>query len=243
MDGGCIELDNAFWGNKDVRDVLLRLRFDEHGWNHRASCFKKGCDCRFFLPTPSIPETDIYPDPGKNGENVIKWYRLKEGDTFEVPPWMVCKKRPMGCQYLNTHSKSISDVFNCNTNIQIGDRSQVFYSTLYCGKSTQKEDAERQQRISDSINRRLLRIEGEVSDGTRTEEEVQNGFVEGLCRTLSGMNAATSRNVISATMQHLIVSNGGVDSISLMVSEIYYSVNYKRHWRAGPLMCVCAPTY
>jgi len=202
-------MDNAFWGNKDVRDTLLRLRFDEHGWNHRASCFKKGCDCRFFLPTPSITETDIYPDPGTNGENVIKWYRLKEADTFEVPPWMVRTRRPMGCQFLNTHSRSISEVFNCNTNIQIGDRSQVFYSTLYCGKSTQKEDAERQQRISHSINRRLLRIEGEVLDGTRTNDEVQDGFVEGLCRTLSGMNAATSRNVISATLQHLLVSNGG----------------------------------
>ena len=115
----------------------------------------------------------------------------------------------MGCQYMNTHSKPISDVFNCNTNIQIGDRSQVFYSTLYCGKSTQKEDSERQQRISDSINRRLLRIESEILDGTRTKDEVQDGFVEGLCRMLSGMNAATSRNVISATMQHLLVSNGG----------------------------------
>ena len=41
MDDGCIEVDNAFWGNKDVRDTLLRLRFDEHGWNHRASCLKK----------------------------------------------------------------------------------------------------------------------------------------------------------------------------------------------------------
>ena len=56
---------------------------------------------------------------------------------------------------------------------------------------------------------RLLRIEEEVLDGTRTNDEVQYGFVEGLCRTLSGMNAATSRNVISAPLQHLLVSNGG----------------------------------
>ena len=209
MTDGCIKLDNAFWGNKDVRDILLRLRFDEHGWNHRASCFKKGCDCRFFLPTPSVDNTVIESDEGDNGENVTNWYRLKENDTLHVPPWMVRQRRPMGCQYMNTHSKPISDVFNCNTNIQIGDRSQVFYSTLYCGKSTQKEDSERQQRISDSINRRLLRIESEILDGTRTEDEVQDGFVEGLCRMLSGMNAATSRNVISATMQHLLVSNGG----------------------------------
>jgi hypothetical protein len=31
---------------------------------------------------------------------------------------------------------------NCNTNIQIGDASQVFYSTLYTSKSMQEEDNE-----------------------------------------------------------------------------------------------------
>ena len=208
-----------------MRGTLLRLKFGEHGWNHRDSCLKKGCDCRFFLPTPSIAETDIYPDPGTNGENVIKWYRLKEADTFEVPPWMVRTRRPMGCQFLNTHSRSISEVFNCNTNIQIGDRSQVFYSTLYCEKSTQKEDAEQQQRISHSINRRLLRMEGEVLDGTRTNDEVQDGFVEGLYSMLSGMNAATSINVISATLQHLLVSNEGIQLNFPTVLETYWSVN------------------
>ena len=52
-------------------------------------------------------------------------------------------------------------------------------------------------------------MEGEVLDGTRNNGKVQDGFVEGLCRTLSGMNAAISRNIISATLQHLLVSNGG----------------------------------
>ena len=59
------------------------------------------------------------------------------GDTLDVPWLMLEQRRSMGCQYMNTHCKAISDVFNCNTNIKIGDRSQVFYSTLYCGKSTQ----------------------------------------------------------------------------------------------------------
>ena len=115
----------------------------------------------------------------------------------------------MGCQYLNTHNKSISEVINCNTNIQIGDRSQVFYSTMYCGKNTQKEDAERQQRIMDASNRRLFCIQGEIIDGKQKPDEIQDGFVEGLCCLLSGLNAATTRNVISATMQHLLICNGG----------------------------------
>lgn len=65
----------------------------------------------------------------------------------------------MGCQYTNTHCKAVSDSFNCNTNIQIVDRSQVFYSTLYCGKSTQKDDAERSQKINVAVTRHLFRVQ------------------------------------------------------------------------------------
>jgi hypothetical protein len=53
----------------------------------------------------------------------------------------------MGCQFINAHNKTISKVFNFNTNIQIGDASQVFYSTLYTSKSTQDKDSKKQIRI------------------------------------------------------------------------------------------------
>jgi hypothetical protein len=36
------------------------------------------------------------------------------------------------------------------------------------------------------------------------------GFGEGLSRVLSGLNAAATRNAISATMAHLIPCNGGL---------------------------------
>ncbi len=39
---------------------------------------------------------------------------------------------------------------------------------------------------------------------------MESSFREGLCRVLSVLNAATTRNIISATtMAHLILSNGG----------------------------------
>ena len=79
---------------------------------------------------------------------------------------------------MNTNNRAVSEVFNCNTNIQIGERSQVFYSTLYCGKSTQKEDAERQQRINHTINMRLLQIQYKALNGTQSKDEVQGEFVE-----------------------------------------------------------------
>jgi hypothetical protein len=115
---------------------------------------------------------------------------------------MVLPKRPMGCQFINTHNKPISEVFNFNTNIQIGDASQVSYSTLYTSKSTQDEDSKTQIRIGRSVIKRIKQVLYDNQEG-------ELNFGEGLSRILSGLNAATIRNVISATMAHLIPYNGG----------------------------------
>ena len=68
------------------------------------------------------------------------WYFL-HGLVNILYPFMVLLKQPMGCQFINIHNKTVTEVFNFNTNIQIGDASQVFYSTLYTSKSMQEEDS------------------------------------------------------------------------------------------------------
>ena len=207
--GGCTLKDHPFWDHPDVRDILLRWRFDNHDWKHRPSCFKKGCDCRFSLPCMYCGKTYIYEDLGKQNKNVVEWYRLVQGDILHVPPWLVMTKRPMGCQYMNTHNKYISQVLCCNTNIQCGDRSHVYYSTCYCGKNTQKEDRERSDRTNHACSKRLYKQQQQVADGTLNKGSLKDGFVEGLCRMLSALHASYSRMVISATMQHRLVCNGG----------------------------------
>jgi hypothetical protein len=107
-----------------------------------------------------------------------------------------------------------SCMFNFNTNIQIGEVSQVFYSTLYTSKSTQEEDSEKQLRIGRAIIKRLKRLLEEntpidLSNDECNQATLEPSFCKGLCRVLSGLNAATTRNVISATMAHLVPSNGG----------------------------------
>jgi hypothetical protein len=49
----------------------------------------------------------------------------------------------------------------------------------------------------------------ESTDDGCNQATLEPSFREGLCRFLSGLNAATTRNVISATMAHLIPLNGG----------------------------------
>ena len=63
--------------------------------------------------------------------------------------------------------------------------------------------------MNTAVNRRLICIQEEMVSGQCSKDEVQQGFVEGLCRMLSAMNAATTRNAISSTMAHLLVCNGG----------------------------------
>ena len=149
----------------------------------------------------STSSTYIHEDKGDQDQNKTLWYFLN-GSVNTVYPFMVLPNRPMGCQFINSHNKAISDVFNFNTNIQIGDASQVFYSTLYTSKSTQDEDSEKQIRIGRAVIKRIKRVLNDTNVG-------EPSFGEGLSRVLSGLNAATTRNVISATMAHLIPCNDG----------------------------------
>ena len=193
---------------KHVQDTLLNQTFDKHDWHHRPTCFKEGPGCQFFLLELSWLVTGVYKDMDENKMATI--HRLVHGDTLKVPPWMFEQRRPLGCEYINTNCQTIAEVFACNTNIQIGDRSQIFYSILYFGKSTQKEDSGRVKRINLAINKRPLFIREQIMSGDRDREETQEDFVEESCRILSAMCAATSRNVVSATMAYLLVCNRGI---------------------------------
>jgi hypothetical protein len=135
----------------------------------------------------------------------------------------------MGCQFINAHNIPISEVFNFNTNIQIGDASQAFYSTLYTSKSTLEEDSEKQILIECAVIKRIKHILEEKQHSVSVDQSTdamnqarkETSFREELSRVLSGLNAATARVVISATMVHLIPCNNGSQFFSHMIFQIY----------------------
>jgi hypothetical protein len=131
--------------------------FEEHSVCHCASCFKKDCKCRFLFPFMPTPSTYIHEDRGDNYNNETLWFCLN-GSINSVYPFMVIPKRPMGCQFIYAHNKPISEVFKFNTNIQIEDASQVFYSTLYTSKSTQNEDSKKQLRMGCAVIKTIKRL-------------------------------------------------------------------------------------
>ena len=63
-----------------------------------------------------------------------------------------------------------------------------------------------------AVIKRIKRVLEETPDtiSKNSQEIKEPSFVEGLNRVLSGLNAATTRNVISATMAPLIPCNNGL---------------------------------
>jgi hypothetical protein len=142
--------------------VITKERFEFHDPKHRLSCFKKNAECRALFP--KVPHRETIFDDKSTGDPVT-FHRLVEGEEVQTKPWLIYPKRPMGCEYSNQHSYAVSEVLNCNSNIQIGDPTHVFYSTLYTSKSTQDDDANRQKRIAMAIVRRLIRQERMMLSG------------------------------------------------------------------------------
>lgn len=219
----------SFWDNADVRALLLRMSVDQHDPMHRRTCFKKDHECRFGLPDLSCEMTEIcIDDATDNMSNVTTLHRLDakcEEDLWTSRPYILRTRRPMGCQYLNTHSIPASAIFGCNTNVQFGSVPHAYYTTLYTSKNTQKDDAEKHRRIGIAVCRRLWRmreitrsnnLDSMIAQSTTIEDPSHSSesdsdanWTEGLSRVLSGMCATLTKSVCSSPLAHLIMSLDG----------------------------------
>ena len=224
-----------FWMNGDVRTILLNEQNNVHDWNHRPTCFKKNSECRFKLGKQHNGNTYIHIEDSTDkvdDDSQIKTtsWRYLSGDIEETYPYCLVNKRPMGCQFINTHNVHISRVFACNTNVQIGEPCHMYYNTNYTTKNTQEEDSDRFIRIGTQVCKSLVRrrtaaIERAVNSNTDIPSDNDPDFAEGLSRMLSGIGASLSRAVCSSTMANLIVSNDGArfeyshDTTNLLVSQ------------------------
>ena len=143
-----------------MRSLLLQQQFNQHDQNHRPGCFTKGPECRHIFAKQSCYSTTLGIENGlEDGSNITTWHRLNadlNSEPFTSTPYLLQTKRPIGCQFHNNHSVPASEVFACNTNVQLGKPCHLFYATCYAFKSTQKDDANRFVLIGTKIIRRLM---------------------------------------------------------------------------------------
>ncbi len=95
MNRGCALESDTFWGDNNIRETLLKYRYEEHSACHCALCFKKSCKCRALFSFISTPSTCIHEDRGGNNKNETLWFCLN-GSINSVYPFMVIPQRPMG---------------------------------------------------------------------------------------------------------------------------------------------------
>jgi hypothetical protein len=206
---------SSYYDTTQVREILMRRRFDEHDFRHRPGCFKKGNECRFHLAKQSCKETTLHvEDVAQHESNVVVWHHLlneSNSDKVQTTPYLVETKRYMGSQFINTHSVDVSNVFACNTNVQMGEPCHLFYASAYAFKDTQKEDTERFIRIGTQVIKRLIRMRLIAIENARLEnrepDERVPDFGEGLSMILSGMVANLSKAICSSTMAWLLINS------------------------------------
>ena len=137
--------------HKQARQCILNLRFNEHDWQHRPSCFKKGCECQNNLPAALSPNHSIMFDESKP----VTFHDFN-GSSTTVHPFLVLPQRLQGDSFLNTHNYYTTSIFSCNKNVQIGDAGHMFYVTLYTSKNNQKEEKIAYLNNATSISRKFI---------------------------------------------------------------------------------------
>jgi hypothetical protein len=85
------------------------------------------------------------------------------------------------------------------------------FSTALCTQANQHKmkTAKKQLHIGRAVIKRITRLLDENQTNGCDQTTSEPSFREGLSRVMSGLNAATTRNVISSTMAHLISCNNG----------------------------------
>ena len=111
---------------------------NKHDWKHYALCFEYHKECRGSFPRQCGENTKFEEDKVEKGKCTL-WRSLLKDD-IAVYPLTVNPNRPLGSQYLNTHSKYTTRALGCNSNVQIGSPRCMFYVVSYSTKSTQKDN-------------------------------------------------------------------------------------------------------
>ena len=184
-----------------IRFPLFQLRYNYHDCNHRKSCFKKGCECRFHLPKQHLFIAEIFIDD----DNSVEWHFI-DGSKTKISRYQYMAKRNSGDEFMNMSNDIASLVLGCNTNIGTADRSGFYYVTMYASKQNQNEEKIAFLTVCEALSRRVKYQEEKM----RIESENNNvsfepNFAEGFRRLMSAMFAHSSNLVKSSTLSHFLL--------------------------------------
>lgn len=173
-----------------ILSALTNWKFNEHDYNHRPSCFKKGVECRFKLPKQSNCDGHMI----LHDEDTKLEFHDINGTVHNCNNFSIHTHRNICDLYMNTFSRAVSQLLGCNSNIQLGSYHHMFYTTLYSSKGNQEEENQPYINICNALAKRIKRLsdDGSMKDST--------SYGVGLGHVLSGIAAHINSFVVSATM-------------------------------------------
>ena len=190
-------------GRKETRDLLVTAMTNLHSDKHKATCFKKGEECRSCLPTKPCSSTKTHFDID-NQDNWWTWNGVKSSRA----PYLVEQERHPFDIFVNTHNKMLSNNLGCNTNVQCGiGGGAIIYNTYYAAKNNQTDETRAYMNTASTLTSYVKkRSENDSIDG---ESESATPFSEGYKRLLCAVFSHTKAKVTSAPMASFIIQNDG----------------------------------
>ena len=216
----CMTMQHCFmpYNNEEFKilQFVSNIKSNRHDSNHKKSCFKKGCECRFCFPFPTQQDTECIFDKDQKPSQLYYWKNNEIIELNDALSYDIVTKRNIYDSYTNAHNKNVLDFNGGNNNVQIGDIAHAFYTTLYVTKPDDNNQCDiahlntcntAVRSIKNYILRTIPDIE-HCSEQQLCQLSPERDYVRGLVNLLQGINGHVHEVTLSPTLASYIISNG-----------------------------------
>ena len=212
----CYDMDILHSENSAMKRIILaiaNIRFNEHDWKHKESCFKKSIECRYNFPKSPNEMFDLVFAEETAECNWCVVYGC--GKDLKARAFTIEPKRSLGDLFMNTHNPAVSTLLGFNNNVTSGNRDAMYYITMYTTKKNQDEECFPFRKQCNAIAKRIRAatvISNKIqqcADGNENFGVIKEAnYGVGLGHVLSGITAHLWSSVISSPMAWYQVTNG-----------------------------------
>ena len=209
-------MDILHTGNSAMKRIILaiaNMRFNEHDWKHKESCFKKSVECRYNFPKSPNETFELVLAEETTEHNWCVVYGC--GKDLKARAFTIEPKRSLGDLYMNTHNPTVSTLLGFNNNVTSGNRDAMYYITMYITKKNQDEECFPFRKQCNAIAKRIRAATvitnkiHECADGNENFGIIKEAnYGVGLGHVYSGITAHLWSSIISSPMAWYQVTNG-----------------------------------
>jgi hypothetical protein len=175
--------------------AALAVTYNLHDPNHRSSCFKKSCFCRYKAPHQPQKETKIQMDDTPVEDDVISFF-------------IVTHRRRPAMVYMSSYNPELLEMFKCNTYVSyVNDHRLSFYLGCYQTKHYREDDISFGTALGAVLNYHRKNV-------GNANFEARSLYSQGLGRLCAGVCAHTSSDMVAGQMAAHLLLGGHIFNFS-----------------------------